>query len=134
MELQVLRHYLPDNTFRFFDMGTSSPYLLMGMITNSGNPYTIRINLENFPENIPEVYVTRMLRTSSGSSMDSCSASMHTLSSRYGFTRICHYGSGSWKPNVSLYKVFVKCRLWIEMYELHLKTGKTIDYYLNHQS
>ena len=66
--------------------------------------------------------------------MNSPSASMHTLSSENGWTRICHYGCNSWTPNVSLYKVYIKCRLWLEMYETHLRTGKPIDYYLNHQS
>ncbi|MDE6206886.1 MAG: hypothetical protein K2M55_03665 [Muribaculaceae bacterium] len=134
METQVLNHYLPATAYRFMDIGTSQPYLMMGMLTNSGKTYTIRIDLAHFPESVPEVYVTKMLYTKQGTAMDSPSASMHTLSSKYGFTRICHYGSNSWSPRVSLYKIFIKCRLWVEIYELHLKTGRPMDYYLNHQS
>lgn len=134
MELEVLNYYLPSTAFRFMDMNTSDPYLLMGMMTNNGKTYTIRINLANYPESVPEVYVTRMLRTKDGELMDSPSGAMHTLSSRYGYTRICHYGGASWNYKVSLYKVFIKCRLWCEIYELHLKTGKPMDYYLNHQA
>lgn len=134
METMVLNRYLPATAFRFMDMHTTNPYITMGLMTNSGNPYTIRIYLSNYPENVPEVYVTRMLHTKDGDPMDSPSASMHTLSSKYGYTRICHYGSSSWKYTVSLYKIYIKCRLWLEIYELHLKTGQPMDYYLNHQA
>lgn len=134
METEVLNYYLPSTAYRFMDMNTSNPYLVMGMLTNNKKTYTVRIDLADYPENVPQVYVTKMLRTKDGKVMDSASASMHTLTSKYGFTRICHYGPNSWSYRVSLYKVYIKCRLWLEMYELHMKTGKPLDYYLNHQS
>ena len=134
LEKSVLQRYLPSNTYVFRDISTSSPYVLMAAKTNRGNVYTLRIDLANFPNSIPHAFVTRMLRTKNGELMNDVSATMHTLSSEYGYTRICHYGTNSWVPNVSLYKVYIKCRLWLEMYELHLETGKTIDYYLPHQS
>lgn len=134
LEKSVLLRYLPANTFVFKDISTSQPYILMAAKTNRGNVYTLRIDLDGFPNSLPHAFVTRMLKTRSGANMDGASSSMHTLPSEYGYTRICHYGSNSWNPNVSLYKVYIKCRLWLEMYELHLQTGKTMDYYLNHQS
>ena len=134
LEKSVLQRYLPSNTYVFKDISSSSPYVLMAARTNRGNVYTLRIDLANFPNSIPPAFVTRMLRTKNGELMNDVSATMHTLSSEYGYTRICHYGTNSWVPNVSLYKVYIKCRLWLEMYELHLQTGKTIDYYLPHQS
>ena len=134
LEKSVLQRYLPSNTYVFKDISSSSPYILMAARTNRGNVYTLRIDLANFPNSIPPAFVTRMLRTKNGELMNDVSATMHTLSSEYGYTRICHYGTNSWVPNVSLYKVYIKCRLWLEMYELHLQTSKTIDYYLPHQS
>jgi len=133
-ELRVLRLKLPSNVYRFMDMGTYHPYVVMAARSNAGNVYTLRIDLSQFPMNIPKVFVTRMLYSKRGEALDSPSASMHTLSSENGWTRICHYGTASWTPYVSVYKIYVKCRLWIEMYELHLKTGKPIDYYLSHQA
>ena len=133
MEQEVLNYYLPSSAYRFMDMNTANPYLVMGVMTNHGKSYTIRIDLADYPQNVPQVYVTRMLLTKDGAIMDSPSAAMHTLSSRYGFTRICHYGTNAWNYRVTLYKVYIKCRLWLEIYELHLKTGKPMDYYLNHQ-
>lgn len=134
LELAVLKHYLPSNIYVFKDMGTPLPYLLMAAKTNIGHVYTIRIDLDDFPNSIPKAFVTKMLRNKSGDALSSPSHAMHTLSSEHGYTRICHYGSESWTPNVSLYKVYIKCRLWLEMYELHLKTGRDISYYLSTQA
>lgn len=133
LEKSVLQRYLPSNTYVFKDMSTSSPYVLMAAKTNRGHVYTLRIDLEDFPNDVPHAFVTRMLKTKNGDVMSGASASMHTLTSEHGYTRICHYGYDSWTPNVSIYKVYIKCRLWLEMYELHLQNGKPIDHYLNHQ-
>ena len=132
-EKRVLASQLPISSFRFMDMDTDNPFLVMAAKTNGGNVYTIRIDLINFPNSKPEAFVRKMLYTKSGRPMSGPSADMHTLSSKYGFTQICHYADSAWTEWVSLYKVYIKCRLWLEMYDLHLKTGKNMDYYLNHQ-
>ena len=134
LELQVLQQKLPSNLYRFCDMDKPWPYVVLGARTNRGNVYTLRINLENFPNAVPSVFVTRMLYYCHGNPLSDASASMHTLPSENGRTRLCHYGFDSWTPMVTLYKIYVKCRLWLEMYELHLQTGHNIDYYLNHQA
>ncbi|MDY5596495.1 MAG: hypothetical protein SPG40_03225 [Kiritimatiellia bacterium] len=40
----------------------------------------------------------------------------------------------SWTPGVSLYKIYIKCALWLNIYEVHLKTGKPMEYYLKRQA
>ena len=130
-ELNVLQKKLAPNLYRFIDMDTELPYIVMAARTNRGNVYTLRIELDEFPKEIPKVFVMKMLKAKDGHPMNDCSASMHTLTSEHGWTRICHYGS-SWTPAISIYKVYVRCRLWLEMYEQHLKTGNPLDYYLDH--
>ena len=120
-ELKLLSGKFPSNAFRFFNMedgATGERYLRIGAKTNSGNVYTLHMRLVDFP------FKTNLV---------AASCAMHTLGSEHGWTRICHYGPQSWTPAVSLYKVYVKCRLWLEMYEAHLRTGNPIDYYLTHQ-
>ena len=134
LEQQVLRQHLPENLYRFCDMGKPAPYLLAGARTNCGNLYTLRIELAEFPQHIPKVFLTRMLHDRAGRPLSGASASMHTLSSEGGRTRLCHFGYDSWTPAVSLFKIYMKCRLWLEMYEQHLRFGQPIDYYLNHQA
>lgn len=126
-EKRILGQFLPQNAYLFQD-----DLLLLAAKTNSGNIYTIWIELKDFP-NKPEAGVTKMLKDKDGNNLSYCSSDMHTLTTRHGGTTICHYGN-SWTPMVSLFKVYVKCRLWLEMYELHLETGKTIDYYLKHDN
>ena len=134
LEYAVLGNRLGENLFKFFNVGRADAYLVAGARTNRGNIYTLRIELGDFPNDVPEVYVTKMLCDRWGKPLDSPSAEMHVLPAKNGLTRICHYGRESWTPKVSLFKVYVKCRLWLEMYELHLQTGHHIDYYLNHQA
>lgn len=132
-EKNVLEKKLPSNVYQFMDMDTDLPYIVMAAKTNRGNIYTLRMYLDGFPEMRPEVYVAKKLTMKSGAPMPEYSAVMHTLGSRDGLTQICHHSGSSWTPMVSIYKVFIKCRLWLEMYELHLQTGNDMDYYLNHQ-
>lgn len=133
LEKSALQRKMPLVQCVFKDMDSSAPYVLMPVKTNNGKVYTLRIDLAGFPNKLPHAFVTKMLRTRDGELMDDASASMHTLPTEHGYTRICHYGSASWSPLVSILKVYVKCALWLNMYELHLLTGKTMDYYLNHQ-
>ena len=133
LEKSVLQREMPLVQCVFKDMNTRSPYVLMPVKTKNGKVYTIRIDLDGFPNSLPHAFVTKMLRTKTGELMDSASASMHTLPTEHGYTRICHYGFESWSPMVSLFKVYIKCAFWLNMYELHLRTGNPMDYYLNHQ-
>lgn len=133
LEDAVLANYLPRNMFRFKDMDTSAPYLQAGVVTNDGVCYLLRFNLLGFPSHKPKVYVEEMLRTKSGALMNEISATNHTLTPYNGWTQLCHYNDDCWSMDVSLWKVYLKCRLWLEMYRAHLRTGKSMDYYLNHQ-
>lgn len=132
-EVDALQRSLPSNMFKFFDMDSDKPYVKMVAITNSKNMYTLRIDLDQFPESIPKVFITKMLKSKYGVDLNSPSHEMHTLGSEHGYTRICHYGNTSWAPNVALNKVYLKCRVWLEAYEAHLKTGDNIADYLGNQ-
>ena len=134
MERAVLARKLPPNTYHFCNMQTDCPFLAVAARTNNGNIYTVRIELMSFPDQVPAAGVTRLLNDRMGNPLDTCNGLMHVLNCDWqGGTRICHYGPRSWTPNVSLYKVFIKCRLWLELYELHLQTGKPIDHFVVHQ-
>lgn len=132
LEEQVLRKYLPCNAFHFMDFPGTAPYLILAAKTSNHKLYTLRIELSSFPESVPKVFVTKMLKTRTGANMNGASGSMHTLTSEHGWTRICHYGN-DWTNRVSLFRVYYKCLMWLNMYELHLQTGESIDTYLNHQ-
>ncbi len=133
MENRVLNEYLTPNLFKFHDVGTSNEHIVMATRTNRKNVYRLYIKLAGFPLRKPDVFVAQTLKDKCGKVLPEYSASMHTLGmwKEKGWTQICHYGA--WNPDVAIYKIYIKCRLWLEMYELYLQTGKPIDYYLNHQ-
>ncbi len=107
--------------------------LIFAVQTNSKKVYTIKVDLTGgFPYSVPSVFIMtpKPLLTWDGHPMLEPSHSMHTLQGENGCVRVCHYGQIDWVPNVSLYQVIVKVRIWLEMYEVHLKTGRPLDYYL----
>jgi len=132
-ETEVLLRHIPQQAFRFEGIGGPNPYLIAAAVTKSGTVYNIVIMLKDFPSSVPKAFVTKLLRTKRGRPLDSASAEMHTLPSENNCTRICHYGTDSWNPKVSLSKVYLKCLLWLNIYEIHLRTGEDIDKYLGHQ-
>jgi hypothetical protein len=131
-EYTILQTKLKENTFRFLDFNTVKPNLVVGQQTNSGQVYTIKIDLSDFPNSIPDAFITnpKPLRTCTGEVMLGASHTMHTLVGVDGCTKVCHYGPQHWSSNVSLYKVVIKIRVWLEAYETHLKTGEPLSNYL----
>ncbi len=105
--------------------------------TNCGRRYVLWIPLGAFPNEPPPMYVIepQPLRNYRGKKLSKVGASlkMHMLDSdAYGHPRICYYRDNVWTPNVTLYKVVLKGRIWLEAYELHKANGKHIDHYLPH--
>jgi hypothetical protein len=131
-EFATLKTVLKDKAFQFLDFNTAKPNLVVAQQTNSGRVYTIKIDLSDFPNNIPDVFITRPspLKTIAGNPMLEASHTMHTLCGENGCTKVCHYGPQDWSSNVSLYHVIIKIRFWLEAYETHLKTGEPLSNYL----
>ncbi len=134
LEKTVIANYFPNtNAYEFGNVNGAVPYLRIVAQTNAGNPYVLRIEMENYPYAKPNAFVECMLRDHNGNLMNEASAANHTLSPhRNGWTQICHYHPNAWKPNMSLWMVYVRCVLWLNIYETTLRTGNTMEHYLNH--
>ncbi|MBP3298762.1 MAG: hypothetical protein J6L73_03675 [Muribaculaceae bacterium] len=130
LEKAVLGKKLPSNMYMFKEMGTPNAHLLIGARTNAKNVYTLQIMLNDFPSSVPMVYTTKPLKDRSGRNLK-VSHELHNYGTADGKTCICHYPDESWSPRVSLYKVYIKCRLWLECYEIYLRTGQSIDTLIN---
>lgn len=133
-ETQILDYYLGPRQYSFGNMDTSRPFLKIAVKTNNGRVYVLYFDLSTFPSTKPRVYVTQMLRTKSGELMDSPSAANHTLESWNNWTQLCHYSSDQWTPDVTLWHVFLRCRVWLEVYQAHLRTGINMNQILKHQN
>lgn len=138
MEAQLLAEYFP----RFHIQSPGDPVQcgVVGMHrTNTGNEYALWIPLGNFPNEAPRMYVVspKNLRHRSGQLLSSLgtSSAMHLLGpNEHGHPQICHYNGQYWHPKVTLHKIVMKGRLWLEAYENHLVSGRNIDEYLGHMN
>lgn len=111
----------------------TSSTLTIALQTNSKKVYTVKLELgSNYPYSLPTAHITspKPLKDRNNRPMLDASHSMHTLPSIDGCTRICHYGPSQWHPGVYLYQIVIKIRVWLEVYETHLKTGAPLDKYL----
>lgn len=131
MEHQIMQMNFPK---RFvFVMNTPMPYVDLGLRSNSDKTYRLRIMIPNdYPNSLPKVYMTfpKPLRDYDGRDLKEkdYSHDMHLLGpDDNGNIQLCHYKDENWHANVTLYKIALKARIWIEAYEGHLRTGRPID-------
>lgn len=103
--------------------------------SNGGTEYGLWLPLDDFPDQVPSAFiVSPELRTRSGRKLPELDRRMHTLDrNEHGHVQVCHYNRSYWAADVTLYKVVLKLRIWLEAYESHLRTGKAIDSLLGHQ-
>lgn len=136
LEKSVIAHYMPNpNSYEFGNIYGATPYLRIVARTNAGNAYVLRIECPDYPNKKPNAYVECMLRDHTGNLMNGPSPSNHTLSPHdNGWTQICHYHPNAWKPNMSLWMVYARCVMWLNIYEQTLRTKHPMDYYLGHMS
>ena len=127
-EQMLLEKYF-HGRYRFVSSPTE--HLDVGIQTSTGSVYRINIILQpDYPNSIPEVRIVYPLplNTFEGEPLKEASHAMHILGRAGQSIIICHFKS--WTPRDSLYKVIFKARLWLEAYEGHKRTGRTIDSYL----
>jgi hypothetical protein len=105
--------------------------------TNRRKSYTLRLVAgPRYPDAMPRAFLIapRALRDADGALLSSLgpSVSMHLLTSEGANPQVCHDHPGRWNASQTLYKVALKVRVWLEMYELHLDTGLPLDAWLSH--
>jgi hypothetical protein len=117
----------------FHDSRDDSYYLSGTAQTNAGRSYDLFASIpQGFPDHRPALYVTNPnpLRMAAGRALSDLgiSHSMHTLSpAASGAVQICHWRDAQWHAAITLHRVMLKALLWLEAYEQHLATGRSID-------
>jgi len=134
-EEEALRLAFPQ--FRIQDPDGPNAGVIGRMRTNSRTEYTIWLGLGDFPNSAPAMYIIEPagLTDHNGTllSMIGPSAEMHLLQpDPHGHPQVCHYNGKFWLPRVSIHKILMKARLWLEAYESHRREGLAIDAYLRH--
>ena len=124
-EKTVLEHFFP-GCVKWIDP-TGDTKVDVTLNTNNDNKYTVRIYIEDFPNAAPDMVVVSSPKPTP---VWEGSYDNHTLLSRDGYLRICHYHPNQWTDFSSLYEVVMKGRVWLEAYEGHIRTGKPMNYFL----
>ena len=114
-EKSILERNLPSNCYRFLDMDTNSPYIVLAAKTDHGNLYTLRIDLDFYPENRPNMYVVNKLDVDSNKTFLNSNLPIQTIECEKGLM-LSNY-IGSWSSMISLYNVYYRGKMWLEMFE-----------------
>ncbi|TAE94468.1 MAG: hypothetical protein EAZ78_28345 [Oscillatoriales cyanobacterium] len=130
VERQILKKYFP--SFSWINPGDSNNTRVEGSVrTNAGNVYTLRVYVpSDFPNSRPDMVVTSPYPLKGYQGTEISGYSSHTLSPRDGYVTICHYKD--WLPNLTVYLVVLKGRIWLEALEGHRRTGQPLDSFLAH--
>ena len=82
--------------------------------TNNGKGYTLRVYIPNdFPDQCLIMVVSSPsspLKRKNGSFLNSSSGAQNTLSAYDGLTQMCHFNSGQWMSQNTLYQILMKGR------------------------
>ena len=121
--------------YRLVQKNSGAAELDIDVTVPGGGTYGLLLETApDYPSSMPEAYLVRplVLRDFHGRELLSISPSheMHLLRPNGRFIRLCHYKSENWHPNVTLYKVVLKCMIWLVAYENHLQSGRPITDYL----
>lgn len=131
VERGLLDNYFPNRVTWIDPSGGTK--VEVRMTTSNDKSYTLRIYLpEDFPNSIPSLVIKNPspTRSRSGNVLDKFTDTWHTYGTRDGYTQICHYRPEQWSSANTLYQVFIKGLIWLEAYEVHLRTGNPINTYL----
>ena len=132
LEHQILQHEEFSQFSVYYDR-THDAYDASGVATSSsGRRYSLYAPIPSgFPTQRPPLYVTdpNPLLMADGTAMSRLGLShqMHTLTPHdNGWVQICHWRDSRWHSGIVLQKVFLKAHIWIEAYEQHLATGRSL--------
>lgn len=133
LEHQLLQRQGLEQFGVYYDRSKDRYDVLGTARTSAGNSYNLWIPIPSlYPDSRPPLYVLRPnpLRTASYGTVNAMGVShqMHTLTPGPGnIVQICHWRDDRWHAGITLDKVLIKGLLWLEVYEQHLATGRSID-------
>jgi hypothetical protein len=127
VERQVLARYFPG--FKL-----TGERLTGKLRTSVGNVYSVRIELDGFPDAVPDVWIddpSMVMHDGQLLAEIGASSTMHTLNpDDDDRVQICHHHPAKWTSSNTLYMVVMKALVWLEAWEGHRATGKSLDRFL----
>lgn len=135
-EAQLLARYM--SSFHFVNTAREDTRVEGSLRSGGGKTYAGRVQLlANYPHQQPQLLIVspRKLPMHDGEhTLDGLGGShaYHVLgTSAEGYLRICH--TRSWDPSMNCVNVITKFAVWVDCYEKHLRTGKSIDHIMKEE-
>jgi len=133
-EQRVLAEHFP--SFIFHDLDTPTGRVDGVLTSNTDTAYKVRLYLRDFPDEVPQAFIMDpILQHVNGYPLAELGGDerFHVLRpDGMGHVQICHFPDRYWRSSVTLQHVILKVRVWLEAYEGHHNTGRTIDNFLAH--
>ncbi len=131
-EEQLLSGSIPG--FSFQDRAKAEVTTIRGNYTTTHNKtYSLCVWLkENYPYEMPSLYITAPcpLYGHNGKTIQNYGTShtMHVWTPDWNnYVKICHTKSEYWAASDTIVGIIMKGFLWLEAFDVHCKTGKSID-------
>jgi len=134
-EKTILDTYFPQAKWYDVKVSTGACRVVCPFKTVGGNKYEVTIYLvKGFPTTRPDMYLTYPKPCYTYDSRDLStigpSSAMHLLSSKDGCAQLCHCRPDHWSPKTTLYQILNKAAIWVQAFDFHKTTGKTMDKFL----
>lgn len=102
---------------------------------SAGSHFRLMLRIApDYPSSIPQAFIKEpaILKDFHGHDLVRISPShpMHLLKPEARMVQLCHYRQENWHSNVTLYKVVLKCLIWLEAYQNHLQSGRPLTDFL----
>ena len=133
LENTILESYFHRDKVKWINP-TDEAQVEVKVTCSNDKKYILRVYLPpDFPNSCPSMVIISpcgLLKKRNGSLLNCMSGGDHTLSSKDGYTQICHFRPNLWRDENTIFQVIMKGLVWLEAYEVHLKTGETLDTFL----
>ena len=127
MEKNILDNYFPSCITWISPACNVNAQIDAFIKCNSGTQYTLRVYIpHDFPNSCPNVVFKEPESRIPTDFQDKHSSHAYTRNYE-GYLLIRLYDKGEWTSDFTLYQVLMKGHLWLEGYEVYLRTGCPID-------
>jgi hypothetical protein len=130
-EKSIMQHEM--SQFLFYQMGNANYFHGWQTTRTLGRKYTLKLTIPAwYPDEMPSLFVVSPLTLPKYGgrgtiNKEGVSHDFHTKANGPGgCVQICHFNPENWDASQTCVGVFTKGILWLEAYNVHLRTGRTI--------
>jgi ubiquitin-protein ligase len=131
LEKDILESKFPGKVTWIDQQSPGKARVVVAMNTNNEKSYKLQINIpKDYPNSCPDMVVSYPNQPLTRRDGNNLYVNDHSYGVKDNRTTVCHFRANLWTNEYTMYQVFMKGRIWLEAYELHLATGKSMEKFL----